>query len=151
MGISSKFLKCVMGGGFGMKRGNSGGNSIISAQIAGIKNTWRATSAQTAGPGWTVLDMSEYIKKEDVLKEIESTAMWSRPYGELYEDVQDMQAADVAPVRHGHWIETYGNDCWYYDCSNCDDGYATTERDNNKPNYCQNCGAKMDLEDHDGK
>ena len=50
--------------------------------------------------------------------------------------------ADVAPVRHGRWIEkekyTFGI---MYDCSLCenrilDNGHSW--------NYCPNCGAKMD-------
>ena len=49
---------------------------------------------------------------------------------------------DVAPVRHGRWIEqekyTFGT---MYDCSICgnrilDNGHSW--------NYCPNCGAKMD-------
>lgn len=47
-------------------------------------------------------------------------------------------------VKHGRWIEHYAYECWHYDCPFCDDGYATKERDNTPPNYCQNCGAKMD-------
>ena len=54
-------------------------------------------------------------------------------------------AADVAPVRHGRWIEqekyTFGV---MYDCSICDDRIL----DNGHSwNYCPNCGAKMDKPD----
>ena len=55
--------------------------------------------------------------------------------------------ADVAPARHGQWIEqekyTFGT---MYDCSICgnrilDNGHSW--------NYCPNCGARMDEEvDH---
>lgn len=50
--------------------------------------------------------------------------------------------ADVAPVRHGRWIEkekyTFGI---MYDCSLCENRIL----DNGHPwNYCPNCGAKMD-------
>ena len=50
--------------------------------------------------------------------------------------------ADVAPVRHGRWVEkekyTFGI---MYDCSLCEDRIL----DNGHPwNYCPNCGAKMD-------
>ena len=49
---------------------------------------------------------------------------------------------DVAPVRHGRWIEqekyTFGV---LYDCSICDNRIL----DNGHSwNYCPNCGAKMD-------
>ena len=51
-------------------------------------------------------------------------------------------AADVAPVRHGRWVEkekyTFGIMC---DCSLCENRIL----DNGHPwNYCPNCGAKMD-------
>ena len=49
---------------------------------------------------------------------------------------------EVAPVRHGRWIEqqkyTFGV---MYDCSICDNRIL----DNGHSwNYCPNCGAKMD-------
>ena len=49
-------------------------------------------------------------------------------------------AADVAPVRHGRWIDAREY-CGDYMCSNCEALYGT-----NKFNYCPNCGAKMDGE-----
>ena len=50
--------------------------------------------------------------------------------------------ADVAPVRHGRWVEkekyTFGI---MYDCSLCEDRIL----DNGHHwKYCPNCGAKMD-------
>ena len=48
-----------------------------------------------------------------------------------------LPAADVAPVRHGHWIEcNYG---LTFECSECK--YPT---EYNLTDYCPNCGAKMD-------
>ena len=41
---------------------------------------------------------------------------------------------DVAPVRHGRWVEGIA-------CSEC------RQVDLSKPNYCPNCGAKMDLKE----
>lgn len=53
-------------------------------------------------------------------------------------------AADVAPVRHGRWLQTtkwwQGGSAWKQ-CSECGRLHCGT------PNYCNNCGAKMDLED----
>ena len=49
---------------------------------------------------------------------------------------------EVAPVRHGKWIEqekyTFGV---MYDCSICDNRILDNEH---SWNYCPNCGAKMD-------
>ena len=62
-----------------------------------------------------------------------------------------LPAADVAPVRHGHWIgegDGYADgelvfDVWH--CSECDycidDGTDDPER---LPKYCPGCGALMD-------
>ena len=58
--------------------------------------------------------------------------------------VDGKTAADVVEVKHGEWKEHYSFGCWHYDCPFCEDGYATKEKDKTPPNYCQNCGAKMD-------
>lgn len=50
-------------------------------------------------------------------------------------DIDNMEAADVAEVRHGRWIE---NDLMYK-CSEC-----RFVRWPNPSPYCPNCGAKMD-------
>lgn len=97
--------------------------------------------------------MAEYVTKEQVID-------WFRPYGHIDEpipfetmvsDLRGMPSADVAPVRHGQWGgegDGYADgeiviDVWY--CSECgyciDDG---TDDQNILPNYCPNCGAKMD-------
>ena len=65
--------------------------------------------------------------------------------------LEKVPAADVAPVRHGHWIgegDGYADgelvfDVWH--CSECDycidDGTDDPER---LPKYCPGCGALMD-------
>lgn len=87
--------------------------------------------------------MDEYVTKEQVID-------WYRSYGQtdepipfetLVSDLRDMKTADVAPVRHGRWIEkekyTFGV---MYDCSICGNRIL----DNGHPwNYCPNCGALM--------
>ncbi len=63
----------------------------------------------------------------------------------ICEMVDFESACDVAPVVHGEWIERksrFGG--WHYDCPFCDDGFYMKERAKSKPNYCSNCGAKMD-------
>ena len=56
--------------------------------------------------------------------------------------IEDMPAADVAPVTHGRWIEQKKyTSITMYDCSICgtrifDNGHSL--------NYCPHCGAKMD-------
>ena len=54
---------------------------------------------------------------------------------------------DVAEVRHGEWQVHQKGEYWHYDCPFCEDGYATKEEQMKPPNYCGNCGAKMDGKD----
>lgn len=65
-------------------------------------------------------------------------------------EIEGLPAADVEPVRHGRWLDYMCRD-WH--CSECGekiskvrnvDGYCYDD----KPNYCPNCGAKMELEDN---
>ena len=93
--------------------------------------------------------MAEYIERESVEKFIMDGLNHSDVYERFGHDaikiiaeVHDMPAADVAPVRHGRWVEhekyTFGT---FYDCSICgnrilDNGHSW--------NYCPNCGCRMD-------
>ena len=88
--------------------------------------------------------MTEYIEREAVLKEAESRIMWGASVAAVYELIRDAPVADVAPVVHGRW--------------NDGDSYCPICRKNKfrgldadiwsdwKPDYCPNCGAKMDGE-----
>lgn len=59
--------------------------------------------------------------------------------------VADAPAVDAVPVVHSRWEITdiehaYGTRC--YHCPEC----GEDEWRHDEPNYCPNCGAKMDLE-----
>ena len=54
---------------------------------------------------------------------------------------QQFPAADVATVRHGRWIDSLARITPY--CSACGHSHRSLIR---TPNYCPNCGAKMDGE-----
>lgn len=60
----------------------------------------------------------------------------------VMEFVENLPAAEVAPVRHGRWKEVrdaYGKlEGWLCEC-----GREVKSKDN----YCPNCGARMDKED----
>ena len=60
----------------------------------------------------------------------------------VLEYVENLPAADVAPVVHGRWLQKkhkiFGN-AYDHVCSECGCDYALAEY-----NYCLNCGAKMD-------
>ena len=85
--------------------------------------------------------MSEYIKLEDAIEAAKHT------YSKVLEPSQYLKiipAADVAPVRHAHWI--YHRDNLFpsdstQECSYCHKEESLTLHNDN---YCPNCGAKMD-------
>lgn len=62
-----------------------------------------------------------------------------------------LPTADVAPVKHGRWIEIIGMAPPEYHnlhcCSICGDLAMQRNHRELLTNYCPNCGAKMDLED----
>lgn len=53
-------------------------------------------------------------------------------------------ANGVIAQKQGEWKIHQNDGYWHYDCPFCDDGYATKGKDNTPPNFCGNCGAKMD-------
>ena len=91
-----------------------------------------------------VLTMDEYIRKEDIEQKIQdglNNLVLGHDAIEVLGMIYEMPVADVAPVRHGRWLpfhSTAAGDIQY--CSACEIGCTW------KPNYCPNCGAKMDLE-----
>lgn len=59
-------------------------------------------------------------------------------------DLCYIPAADVQPVKHGHWIPQ-GDDMWL--CSNCKENIIYSEHESDrteKQRYCCRCGARMD-------
>lgn len=97
--------------------------------------------------------MADYIEREVAIGAILGEPTESH-YPSWYADkIKEIQTADVAPVRHGKWIETqvetgdpFGGENYYaidvYACSECGEMFDISEA----RNYCPNCGVKMDLE-----
>ena len=101
--------------------------------------------------GKDVLTMAEYIEKEAAIRALLNDA--PEQVGYSREDAADciryMDAVDVAPVRHGRWIEPsrlyYG--AKQYECSLCySDTFWKKHSITEKYPHCPNCGAIMDLE-----
>lgn len=87
--------------------------------------------------------MTEYIEREKVLSKAAPVAGCFSDMISAY-DVIMLPAADVAPVRHGRWIDK-GE---YAVCTECG-GRSGTQYDGVEPiplmtQFCPNCGAKMD-------
>ena len=122
----------------------------------------------------TTFPSSEYIEREALYRKVAELEMLARDryldtptnspvypryMAQLGERTQlkfliaDFPAADVVEVKHGSWLgegDGYADgelvyDVWYCsECNHCiDDG---TDDPDLLPNYCPNCGAKMDGE-----
>lgn len=89
--------------------------------------------------------MTEYIKREDALRQV----MMVETRENMYRCMKNIPAADVRPVVRGKWIlvKDWSNEvveCGekYWVCSLCgcgSDSYDTTYH----TNFCPNCGADM--------
>ena len=87
-----------------------------------------------------------YIERESAIKSLLNDCLGQVSYSR--EDAADciryMDAADVAPVRHGRWVLDEKRYVVY--CSECSEpvSYYPNIRDVREENhYCPNCGAKM--------
>ena len=101
--------------------------------------------------------MTEYIEREAISEEIRKY-YYKNPPNSSYEEgfdrgldraqraILDAPAADVAPVRHGRWVDNHctacgmmpmGDEMWKL----CDFEPPRFEK---FMDYCPNCGAKMD-------
>ena len=97
--------------------------------------------------------MDEYIGRKVAIRCVANQCVDGKMWGneetegtlvdayELMDDLSDIPAADVAPVRHGRWNVVEGRRLDNAICSNCGrhfqayyEGYS----------FCPNCGAKMD-------
>lgn len=103
--------------------------------------------------------MAEYIEREALIKrigDILNTApmIYGGGLALALTSVRSIPAADVEPVRHGRWLDTYG-DSWK--CSVCgaesyvDEDWRKTDDRAYKMNYCHYCGAKMDAQKEEGE
>lgn len=67
--------------------------------------------------------------------------------GKISQDIfRDLVDTEIVAVVHAHWIDTWGHSL--FECSACgnefDDRLMLLVHQNDFPNYCPNCGAKMD-------
>ena len=90
--------------------------------------------------------MDEYIKREAAYRECctdDTLSGYEKAY--CCEIIKKIPAADVAPVRHGRWID---GDPYCPICRK--DKFRGLDADvwsDWKPDYCPNCGCHMDLEE----
>lgn len=97
--------------------------------------------------------MAEYIEKKATIADLNKTydamsAFHPQFYAGYQFAVNRLRAfptADVAPVRHGHWIDCEDEYSSYVRCSECGDEYTSYEADCAHTDFCPGCGARMDL------
>ena len=90
--------------------------------------------------------MDEYIKREDLLElyRMDDPVLNENghvPLPVIRQNIMDIPAADVSPVRHGRW-ETNSDRPDSLICSVCKCGFDMWKHDLH--NYCPNCGSKVD-------
>lgn len=70
----------------------------------------------------------------------------------LAEYLDDIPAADVSPIKHGHW--EYDKHFRFARCSECEAEFYICDLEEisggNLVKYCPNCGAKMDGGENNG-
>lgn len=92
--------------------------------------------------------MYEYIERKEIrmaYEKLTRSYVNGNPYiadWRFDEMIEELPAANVAPVRHGRWIDVrekrlFGDH--YFLCSNCKSRNGSMI----SFNYCPNCGAKM--------
>lgn len=99
--------------------------------------------------------MPRYIDADLILPEMESKLDMQELYLPIHFQeliVDEIPSADVSPVRHGRWVRKKA----LIQCDLCGfglfpDGYffkngecTHSNEPSYRPNYCPNCGAKMD-------
>ena len=94
----------------------------------------------------------EYIERECAYKACEKyfngvcgyDVSESEVINDFEKIIDSVPAADVAPVRHGYWIEQCEESL--YSCSACGTEWITIEGTpkENGMDFCPHCGAKMD-------
>ena len=90
--------------------------------------------------------MEEYIERNAAIANLEDLPERGElDYLGVFDAIKFTPAADVAPVRHGEWMEIWGGP-WVlgYECSICNYYNEKTPTHLEPTHYCPNCGAKMD-------
>lgn len=92
--------------------------------------------------------MDDYISREAAIEDFEyctqENSTWTPQRVKTL--LMRITSADVEPVVHGRWGNKKGGFFEFAACSLCGEEAPTAGI---TPNYCPNCGAKMDLEGND--
>ena len=102
----------------------------------------------------------EYVeRKRAIVDACNSLELYPSEYAELENALNSIPAADVAPVRHGGWLNFYG-DFSTAECELCAELYEVSPDESPQKEYfdafkefyryCPNCGAYM-MGENNGK
>ena len=86
-----------------------------------------------------------YIDRElafDMITDLAGMATTKAAYAAIWKSAKQLNkvpTADVAPVKHGHWVKEKTDVLIHWHCSVCKNCYYLDEPN---ANYCPNCGAK---------
>ena len=97
--------------------------------------------------------MASYIEAGELLMELNDTDIFDtyNDYSMVIDTIDNFPTADVAPVRHGRWKKSKGNERptengfvhdYRYICDCC--GWGCCCETKLDFSFCPNCGAKMD-------
>ena len=69
---------------------------------------------------------------------------------EMLDEIEALPTIEAEPVRHGRWkclgeYEEFSEEMADYLCESC--GYVISRLKNQKPKFCEGCGAQMDATD----
>lgn len=93
-----------------------------------------------------LIDQCEEIIKQEWNKKA-APVSWSDAYESFVDDIEEIPAADVAPVKHGEWFVVEHSNHLNVTCSVCRARYYVYKKGQyhiEQSNFCPNCGAKMD-------
>lgn len=87
--------------------------------------------------------MSDYISRDAILNSASVLVVYDANedivnYGVSFDTIRALPAADVAPVRHGRWIDGTCSECHF------DAMYYSNSSTQAYTRCCPHCGAMMD-------
>ena len=93
----------------------------------------------------------EYIDLEETVTTLKRNSQkyfssFHKGYVQAIEDLADIPAAKVSPVRHGYWVKEKRDVLIHWHCSACKECYYL---DMPNAEYCPHCGARMDGKERD--
>ena len=84
----------------------------------------------------------EYINKQQILEKAKKHQ--NNPFGASL-IIAEIEKADGVDVKQGYWKRETNKVCYWYVCSECRDEIPRNKYGGwSFPEYCPNCGARMD-------